>query len=42
MFGCSTCFCNCGWLWASTLYDIANDENNNDIDNVNTDKKRND
>lgn len=39
MFGC---FCNSGWLWASTLYGIANDDNNNDIDNINTDKRRND
>ena len=42
MFGCSTCFCNCGWLCASTLYGIVNDDNNNDIDNINTDKRRND
>ena len=44
MFGCcSTCFCNCDWLCASALYGNTNDDNNiNDIDNVNTDKRRND
>ena len=43
MFGCCCdCFCNCDWLCASALYGIANDDNNNDIDNVNTDKRRND
>src|SRR5918911_2477359 len=43
MFGCCCdCFCNCDWLCASALYGNANDDNNNDIDNVNTDKRRND
>ena len=46
MFGCCCCcdcFCNCDWLCASALYGNTNDDNNiNDIDNVNTDKRRND
>src|SRR5215212_11611879 len=39
----SPCLCNCDWFCANALWGIGTDDNSiNDIDNINTDKKRND